>query len=120
VRRNKQKSLEELTAMTPNSRQSLRQATLSSKPKTAEPTLKSPTSGTVNPRKRSQGKNKSPNAKKDKHGTADPEARKNKSPNAKKDKHGTADPEAGAAVRGRGRHVPNNIAPTTDVPSAET
>ena len=69
VRRNNEKALEELAAMSPNSRQSLRQATLSSKQKPAE---------TVNPRKRSQGKNKSPNNMKDKHGTADPDAQKQK------------------------------------------
>ena len=119
VRRNNEKALSELTTMSPNSRQSLRQASHgNSKPKSAE---------TLNPRKRSQGRNKSPNTKqdkhakgvpearknnsphaqKDKHGTADLEARKNNSPHAQKDKHGTTDPEAGAAVLGGGTVMPS-------------
>jgi hypothetical protein len=111
VRRNNEKAVEGQSAMSPNSRQSLRQATLSSKQNTAQ---------TLNPRKRSQGnKNKSPSTKKDQHGTAEHEARKNKSPNAQKDQHGTTDPQPGATVLGRGRNVPINNQPTTEVPSAE-
>ena len=109
VRRNNEKALSELTTMSPNSRQSLRQASHgNSKPKSAE---------TLNPRKRSQGRNKSPNTKQDKHAKGVPEARKNNSPHAQKDKHGTADPEAGAAVIGEGLPSVQHTAPA-DVSSA--
>ena len=96
VRRNNEKAVEGLPTMSPNSRQSERQATLSSKQNTVE---------TLNRRKRSQGKNKSPLTKKNKDRTAEPEARKNKSPNALKDQPGTTDPEPGATVLGRVRSV---------------
>ena len=75
LRKNNEKAVEELSAMSPNSRQSLRQATERSKTKTGEPTLKSPTSGTVHDRKRSQGKKKSPTAKNDKYRRAPSTAR---------------------------------------------
>ena len=110
VRRNNEKAVEGLTAMSPDSRQSLRQASLSSKQKTAE---------TLKPRKHSQGKHKSPLTKKNKDGTAEPEARKNKSPNAQKDKHVPTVHESGATVLGRVRSVPINNQPTTEVPSVE-
>ena len=75
LRKNNEKEVEEPSGMSPNSRQSLRQASERSKTKTTEPTLKSTPSGTVHDRKRSQGKKKSPNAKNDKDKRAPSKAR---------------------------------------------
>ena len=105
VRRNNEKAVEGINAMSPNSRQSLRQATLSSKQKnkdgTAEPEAsknKSPNAQKNNPRKHSQGRKK---------------------PNAQKEQHVPTDHEPGATVLGRVRSVPINNQPTTEVPSVE-
>jgi hypothetical protein len=68
LRRNNQKALDAVKALSPNSRASLRQATLNGKQAAAESTRASPTSATVKNRGHSQGKKKSPNTNKVKRG----------------------------------------------------
>ena len=99
LRKNNEKEVEEPSGMSPNSRQSLRQASERSKTKTTEPTLKSTTSGSVHDRKRSQGKKKSPNAKNDKDQRAPSKDR--------------------TEVGGGGRHTPGNNPPPEGEPPAD-